>query len=443
MASLHNSKKDISASFVGQWEDVKDYTSAIITLKAPVDGSATIEWAHTDGRAFPQDSDIIASERLIYSSTDVSNALTKQFDHRARWFRVKYDNIAGTTEGDFSDMSLNFQTLYKKAPTELKIVDDSANIVSVNVGDTKNSLYTMLTDASGVAIRTTNDTQTTGEALFTHLADSSGTSLATTSANNGPESLFVALRDASNVGLSSTGVINTSSNALYVRPGDASGNAQASTFDVSGAYTKGVALYAALADNCGRQIDTTNTNTTGLNANALYVHLADSNGQSISQSNPLPVVNTQESVGALAFDVSYGIEAGFVTPLIDLSTALIGGAAANINLYNIFAYNDGATTVWLKIYDTCYSDLFSNGILGTPGTEAQFTASLDALNGSGNLKYNLTIPGGRARDLVLPGGTTFTRGVYFRATTQYRRTSVQSPGPNVVFLNGTYTKEAA
>lgn len=442
MASLLNSKKDVSASFIGNWEDIKDYTSAIITMKAPVDGSASVQWAHTDGRSFPTEADIIATERFTYGGTDVSNALTKQFDHRARWFRVVYDNNSNAVSASFSDMSLNFQTLYKKAPTELKIVDDSANIVSVNVGDSKNSLYTMLTDASGVAIRTTNDNQTTGEALFTHLADSSGTSLATTNSATA-ESLFVALRDADNVGFSSTGVVDTCSNALYVRPGDASGNSQASTFDVSGAYTSGVALYAALADNCGHQIDTTNMNPTGsTNANALYVHLTNDSGQSIDQNNPLPVVNTQESVGALAFDVSYGVEAAFVTPLLDLSSSSLNGAGANINLYNIFVYNDGPVTVWMKIYDMCFHDLSANNLLNvTPTNETDFTASLNALDG--DLKYNITVPGGRARDLVLPGGATFSKGVYFRATTQYRSTSIQSPGTNTVFLNGSYTKEAS
>jgi hypothetical protein len=445
MASLLNSKKDVSNSFIGQWEDVKDYTSAIITLKAPIDGSATVQWAHTDGRAYPTTTDIIASERFSYSGSDVSTAVTKQFDHRARWFRVVYDNSSGATAGSFTDMSLNFQTLYKKAPTELKIVDDSANIVSVNVGDSKNSLYTMITDASGVAIRTTNDQQTTGEALFTHLADSSGASLATTSVNNGAESLFVALRDASNIGISSTGTIDTCANALYVRPGDASGNAQASTFDVSGAYTAGVALYAALADNCGLQIDTTNMNPGGsTSANALYVHLALEGGISIDANNPLPVVNTQESIGALAFDISYGVQTAFISPLIDLSQArLANNSLANINLYNIFIYNDSPTTVWVKVYDLCYNDLSTNYLLNvTPTNENDFEASLALLANSGNPKYNLTVPGGRARDLVLPGGATFINGVYVRATTQYKKNSVQSPGPNTVFLNGSYTKEA-
>lgn len=444
MASLLNSRKDISANFVGQWEDIKDYTSAIITLKAPVDGSGTIEWAQTDGRTFPTESDVIASERFTYSGSDTSTALTKQFDHRARWFRVKYDHTDGTVESSFSDLCFNFQTLYKKAPTELKIADDSANIVSVNVGDSKNSLYTMITDASGEAIRTTNDAHTTGEALFTHLADSSGISLATTDTNNDPESLFVALRDASNVGITSTGVIDTCSNALYVRPGDASGNAQASTFDVCGAHTPGVALYGALADNCGYQIDTTAMNPNGAtDANALYVHLALENGVSVDQNNPLPVVNTQESVGALAFDVSYGVESAFISPLIDLSNAVIDGSAANINLYNIFVYNDSPVTIWMKIYDVSSGSLDQTGLLTStnPVNETLFSASLNSLDST--LKYNLTVPGGRARDLVLPGGATFTKGVYFRATTQYRATSIQSPGANTVFLNGSYTKEAA
>ena len=307
MASLLNSQKDTCANFVGKWEDIKDYTNVILTLSAPVDGSATIQCANTDGRALPTDSDIIASERFTYlGGSDASSAVTRQFDHRARWFRVTYDHAANS-ETSFNDMSFNMQTLYKKAPTELKIVDDSSNIVSVNTGDNgQNSLYTMLTDGSGVPLRTTNDSHTTGEALYTHLTDSSGISLSTTD-TTGPESLFVALRDASNIAFSSTGP-DVSHNALYVRPGDVSGNAQASTFKVSDAYTDGVALYAALADNCGHQIDTTNKNPGGgIAANALYVHLTHYDGNSVNSSRPLPVVNTQETLGALAFDVSYGV----------------------------------------------------------------------------------------------------------------------------------------
>lgn len=442
MASLLNSKKDISANFTGQWEDIKDYTSVIMTLQAPVDGSATIEWANTTGRTFPTDSDIIASENFTYSGAlDASqaSAVTKQFDHRARWFRVRYDH-SGAVEASFSDLSFNFETLYKKAPTELKIVDDSANVVSVNVGDNNNSLYTMLTDASGVPIRTTNDSQTTGEALYVHLADGSGNSLATTETDN-PESLFVGLRDASNVGIDSTGSAATN-NALYVRPGDVSGNAQASTFMVSDAYADGVALYGALADNCGHQINTTNNPpASDTSANALYVHLTLANGNSVSSSDPLPVVDAQETVGALPFDVSYGIEETFVVPAVDMSSA----GSDKINLYNIFVYNDSPVTIWLKLYDVSTGTLSGADLLDictTTFTDTKFENSMAAITSTIRAPiFNITVPGGRTRDINLPGGATFNNGVYARATTQYKQYSTQSPGANLVFLNGSYTKE--
>lgn len=439
MASILNSAKDVAAGFIGQWENTQDYTSAVLTFSAPVDGSGVIEWAHTDGRRLPSNSDIVASERFTYNS---STAVTKQWDHRARWFRVRYDHVGAAPTASFSDMSFNLQTLYKRAPTELKIVDDSANIVSVNSGAQGNSLLTVLTDACGQLLRTTNGAQTSGNALYTHLADGSGVSLATTvtAANN--ESLFVALRDASNVGFDSTGEL-AANNALFVRPGDGSGNAQASTFMVKDAHSAGVALYGALADNCGFQITTTNTAggaTTG--HNALYVHLADSNGQSIYNSNPLPVVNTAETVGALAYDVSFGITEDFIFPAPDMSSS----NASKINLYNIFVYNESPVTVWLKVYDVSYQDVVGRQLLGPLfGTNAaNTTASLNALdsnNGSAALKYNLTVQAGRARDLTLPGGATFNNGVMVRATTQFSKYSTQGPGADMVFLNGTYTLE--
>ena len=445
MASLLNSIKDSSlglSSSASTWEDVKDYTNVIITLKSAVDGSATLQWADTSGRRFPTDNDIVATEYLTYSNASGA-AITQQFDNRARWFRVLYDNsgVNGTNYADasFQDISLNLQTLYKKAPTELKIVDQSANIVTVNVGPSGNSLYTVLTDSSGIMIRTTNPAQTTGNALFVHLADSSGRSLATTTAPGGPESLFVALRDASNIDIDSTGTYN---NALYVRPGDASGNAQASSFNVSGVANPGVALFAALADPCGMQVDTTNTlnfqaSTTSRPANAMYVTLSTYDGQSISAANPLPVINRINTVGATAFDISSGIQEFFLCPASDLSSNAVNRV---INLYNIFVYNDSPVTVWLKVYDASVGGMARanqwNFLNGSLGTETFFSASL----GTASISplYNITVPAGRYRDLVLPGGATFNNGFYVRATTQYRPSSIVGPGQNMVFLNGSY-----
>ena len=447
MASLLNSIKDSSLGLLATnstWEDVKDYTNVVFTLRSGVDGSATLQWADTSGRRFPTNNDIIATEYLNYNTSGV--AITRQYDNRARWFRVLYDN-SGTNGINYSDLSfttcsLNLQTLYKKAPTELKIVDQCANVVSVNVGPSGNSLYTVLTDSSGVLIRTTNAAQTTGNALFVHLADSSGISLATTKiAGAAAQSLFVALRDASNVGIDSTGTFN---NALYVRPGDSSGNAQASSFNVAGAANSGVALYAALADACGLQIDTTYTrnfmaSTAEDKANALYVTLSSYDGKSISASNPLNVINTIPTAGANAFDLSYGAQEFFICPKTDLSSTQIDGTPGKINLYNMFVYNDTATTIWLKVYDVSVGLLKEIGLITSSfGTEL----NLDACLNQNKIKpvYNITVPSGRYRDLVLPGGATFNNGLFVRSTTDYRSASIRGPGENNVFINGSYIK---
>jgi hypothetical protein len=435
MASILNSFVDLSTNVVGDWEDVKDYTSAILTFSAPVDGSAIIQWAHTQGRNIPTNNDIIATE--YYSYTSSGQPVTQQWDHRARWFRVSYTQDLSAAI-DFADMSFNLQTVYKRAPTALKIVDNCANVVSVNVATGGNSLYTVLSDACGNLIGTTNPAQTTGPALFVNLADSSGISLATTEVATGPQSLFVALRDASNYGIDSTGptAIN---NALYIRPGDAAGNAQAGTFAVQDAYTPGVALYAALADNCGVPITTTRTTNADQSNNALYVHLTDRYGRSIDINNPLPVINTVATTGASPFDVSTGLQANFIYPEVDMSAIPTNG---KLQLYNIFLYNDGAVTTWVRIYDVSTGALTAAQILagvpnGIPATEASMSALLAAL-GNPVPAFNLPVQAGRTRDLALNGGSTFYNGVAVQATTQGRLSSIQSPLQNSMFLNGSY-----
>ena len=437
MASSSNSTPNINygSNLTGNWEDVKDYTSAIITLKnvhlpgTSSDASGTVEWAHAPGRQYPGEGDIIAKEQFNYSDI---GAKTFQFDHRARWFRVKY-----TAD---PDVSYALQTLYKKAPTELKIVDDSANVVSVNSGVNGNSLYTVLTDVCGTLLRTTAEGHTTGNALYTHLADASGISLATTVANvDGFKSLFVGLRDGSNNALTTTGP-NSFNNALYVRPGDSAGVAQASTINVQGASTAGVALFAALSDNCGFQITTTKTDTqVASNRNALFVHLTDSSGRSITQTNPLPVISTVETVGAKTFDISNGLQANFVVPL-DMSTVPTG---YQLNLYNLFVYNDSQTTVFLKVHDVSLAGLQTVGLSTSVGTyDASLDASLALLSGGQSLKYNLTVQPGKCRDLAIPGGATFNTGIAFRATARYAQGSTISADPDAVFISGTYTVDA-
>ena len=147
----------------------------------------------------PNDNDIIAHEELLYQR---SEPRTYQWDHRGRWFRFVYNDIPSTTLPNYTDMCLNIETLYKSNATELKIANDSQNITSVNHGDSDSAYQIVLSDISGVKLRTTDGTgiapdHSKQEALYVHPRDASGDSkLAfTVSGDQGAKSLFVGLRD--------------------------------------------------------------------------------------------------------------------------------------------------------------------------------------------------------------------------------------------------------
>lgn len=179
MASVFNSNNTVynlnSGDFIGRWEDIQSYTSVINTINIGVDtsGTARLEWINMGDDRVPLDSDTpLVTDSFVLPENSVN---TKQFDARARWVRLRIEGT-GTSLNQIS-------TNYKKAPTEIKLTDDNTHIVSVNLGDNHlNSLYTVLTDISGVLLGTTNDTDN-GEALYTHLTDASGHSLATTDNN--------------------------------------------------------------------------------------------------------------------------------------------------------------------------------------------------------------------------------------------------------------------
>lgn len=179
MASVFNSRNttvnlNTDTSFTGKWEDIQAYTSVINTLDVGTDtsGTVTLQWINMDDDNVPAvDATALVTDSYAFGANQV---VTKQFDTRTRWFRL-YVTGAGASLNQIS-------TNYKKAPTEIKLSDDTTHIVSVNLGDTKNSLYTILSDTSGAFLGTTNDAHT-GEALYTHLADGSGSSLATTNNN--------------------------------------------------------------------------------------------------------------------------------------------------------------------------------------------------------------------------------------------------------------------
>jgi len=164
-----------------KWEDIKSYTSVILTVSAGTPGYVKLRWAqgHESEEGddiFPNDTDItnpLATDQFYYSGDSV---LTKQYDTRSRFLNVWFD---GSLDGAV-DASLVLSTNYKKMATEIKLTDEDVDIVAVYQGnDVSNSLYVGLTDFCGHLINSTLEGQE-GEALFNHLADSSGKSLATT-----------------------------------------------------------------------------------------------------------------------------------------------------------------------------------------------------------------------------------------------------------------------
>jgi hypothetical protein len=193
MASIYNSTSedpkyilspDNNYSFDRRkWEDVQLYTSVIITLKTEGNGVLKLRWANSreteDGiQTLPTEVDFdnpLTVDSFEYSGDN--ELVTKQFDVKAKWLSVWFDGSEAEVK---VDSYLTLSTVYKKAPTEIKFVNDSQEIVSVNVGSSgNNSLFTTITDMSGLILNSTGD-QTSGNSLYTHLADSSGVSLDTT-----------------------------------------------------------------------------------------------------------------------------------------------------------------------------------------------------------------------------------------------------------------------
>lgn len=408
-ASVLNSIKDTTTSFIGHWEDVKDYNSVVLTMQSPMDGSGTLQWANTSRHQFPSDSDIIAEESFLYTSATVK---TLQWGHRGRWFKLKYTD-AGTGAATYADYSLNIETLYKGMASEQKFGDDAQNTVQLHPGDGTQAYQIVYTDNAGTPLGTTGQVHE-GEALYVHLRDTSNTySYAYTSTGQDPASLYVALRDNNGDNLDLT----ASGNTLYVHPSNASGYSQASTITVSG--TDDVALCIALADNCGEKISTT-LNTIGNVGNALYVHLALKDGTAVSKDNPIPCQEVLK-IGQLSrFDISAGIRGTAFSSTTDLQTGLI-------NLHSFFTYNDGPTTVWTKLYDMSQAMVNSLGI-------DDFRQYAD------RILLNIATPAGQCRDFKFPRGMLFAEGLHFRSSTEHSYDASADPGEDVVFINGCYYK---
>ncbi len=194
MASVYNSTSG-SSPFTGQWEDVQIYTSVITTIKSIDMLTVNLQWVNSIDDSPPNSSDLpLVTDSFVTDS--VAGVTTKEYSTRCRWVRV---TVVGTG-------SFRLATTYKRAPTEIKLTDETTNIVSVNVGDTNNSLYTVLSDMSGASLRSTGANQT-GSALYTNLADGSGNSLATTNAYR-----YISHRDTSHYSFVATDEANIAAN---------------------------------------------------------------------------------------------------------------------------------------------------------------------------------------------------------------------------------------
>lgn len=414
-ASLLNSIKNSSASFVGHWEDVKDYNTLILTLQSPMDGSGSLKWANTTRRQFPSDEDVVAEETFFYQGT---SAKTLQWDHRGRWFKLQYTDTS-TGPSTYSDYSMNIETLYKGVATEPKISDDAQNVVNLHRGDAYSSYQMIYTDVSGVPLATTSDAVASGEALFVNLQDaSSNYDLAhTVTAGTQPESLFTAIRDNNNDSFTS------SNNTLNVHTSNIEGYSQAATIEVSGAYTSGRALYLTGADNTGTLISSIKEHPDTSGSNALYVHLTLSGGEAVNSTNPLPCIETDKIAQTIYFDISSGITANEFKTVSDLSSG-------NVNLFNLFTYNDGPVTVWTKLYD-----MSTGYVTGSGG----YTYS----DYNNRVLLNVATPAGQCRDFKFPRGMLFNEGLHFRSSTEHSYDSSADPGQDVLFINGAYFKPTA
>ena len=391
---------DILPRLWGPWEDVDTYESVVITISSDVAGTLELQWGNTDRTALDAtQTDVIAVETVQVAAADLATpASTITRDHRGRWFRVKF-TLGGA--GTDINMSVN----YKKSTTNMKIVSDTA-LVTVGAGG---SFRTMMTDRTGLKINDTDDANE-GRATFLNLRDFNGESMALTNAGV-VNSLVTAMTDAS--GLAITTVGDAIDKSIITSMTNSEGVAQATTGTITGTATAGVANFMSLADSSGLTVSSFRTSDRQtFVGNSSYVALCSSGGNAHSSGNPLWVdISADPITGIRAFDFSTGVTSSLQT--------LSPFANTNASLYNLFIYNDGPTTVWLKLYDL-------NIALATAPDISPY------------IVQNIACGSKTIRDITFPHGLTFKNGLYVRSTLESGHQSTMGPQQNQVFVNGLY-----
>lgn len=442
MASILNSIKNTADDFSGVWEDVQWYPTVKIAMVSPISGELNLQWTNTkNGRVPRPDDEPLCSVDVCYN--DPSGELVFEKDSRARWFRLNYTNSNyddSESDNPFDDLSLSIMTSYKDAPTTLKIVDnDENNVVTVSAG----SVYTMLVDNSGVALKSTS-TQLSDDARHALFINPRQQDLSNTALGINEEgsknSLKIAIRDSSNGPTDTCGNFSTfrtegfgasdASNALYVRPSDASGFDQAGTITVTDACLSGVALFmttvaGSTVDNSVGVTEVDGEDVNYYDSNALFVCHVDSSMNVYDKDHPTPCDMVGDTTNVKSFDISEGMTEYFTS-----HGALEKGP---LSIKNLFVYNDGPTLVRLKLYDLIGSTATTeDGDNGVGGKRAE--VDYDGIDLNDYIAKTIYLPPGETKEFEYPNGIKFSNGVAFRAVIDE---PVGAPR-NTVFVAGTY-----
>ena len=415
LGATGNMGEILPANWKNNWEDVDQWNFAVITVNSPVNLELTVQWANTERGSFPNtadkgepDNDVIAEEKITVVGGD--DATTIAPDHRGRWFRVNFK----LNEQPGNEQVVNLSVNYKTASSLMKIGDETSVTTIGGTGDAR-VLQIVASDDTGLKLSDTGSA--TGNALYVNLRGSDEVQeIAITTDVGAEHSLLTAITDANGLAIS-TLADTTGNSVMYTVLSNSDGVEQATTGTITGANTDGVASFLALGDNSGSQVTSLMTaNKTDFTGNSAYVALCSSGGRIHGIDNPLYMdISAAPTEGVNAFDIPSGLT-------VEL-TSVAKVSAASLNLFNLFVYNDGATTAWVKIYDM---------------NEAEAAAYDTYEDMKERLIQNIACGAKSVRDITFPHGITFSKGLYFRSTVEHGYGSDKGPAPTQIFVNGIY-----
>ena len=169
------------------WCDVKNYTSLTVAMENIADSYYALIWANGDSA--PTNINDANVTEVSPTGDGVGMSIIRNHMVKTRW-------VCFILVGQGARASFNL----KKRPAAVSFA------ASVNVGETKNSLYVLPADSTGAALGTydsATEIELTGSCVYTAIVDASGIPLAVTYKNQ-IGTLAVGLRDSAGENLSST-----------------------------------------------------------------------------------------------------------------------------------------------------------------------------------------------------------------------------------------------